>query len=323
MRFSLRLNNDTPADLLVELAAAAEELGFDQLWVSHDLFLRSAPVLLATVAASTSRISLGTGILNPHSAHPVEIAMAAATLQEVSGGRFLLGLGAGATEFLAWAGIERPAPLASTRRAITELRALLGGRPAPGRPSEGHLRFTAPSPPIYLGAMGPRMLELAGELCDGALPLLFPPEHFPVAAGQVATGLARAGRDPAGFDLAACVWCSIDPDGERAERALAGKIAYYGSSFSPYLMERAGIARQEFGPIQAAMNAGEVGRAVSLVTPAMLKLGIAGDAAALTSRCQTLVDQGAHHLSFGPPLGPDPLAAVRLLGTEVLPALRT
>ena len=113
----------------VALAVAAEEAGFDQVWLSHDLFWRSAPVVLAAAAVATDRISLGVGIVNPYSAHPAEIAMHAATLQELSHGRFLLGLGAGADEFLGWAGIPRPQPLARTRRGGARLRALLPGRP--------------------------------------------------------------------------------------------------------------------------------------------------------------------------------------------------
>ncbi|MGN6598641.1 MAG: LLM class flavin-dependent oxidoreductase, partial [Actinomycetes bacterium] len=95
MTFSLRLNNDLDAATLTAIAQRAEAYGFDQLWVSNDLFLRSAPVLMGTLAARTSTIRLGIGILNPYSIHPSEIAMAAATLQEVSDGRFLLGLAAG------------------------------------------------------------------------------------------------------------------------------------------------------------------------------------------------------------------------------------
>ena len=75
LRLSLRLNNDLPPSRYIEIAVAAEEAGFDQLWVSHDLLLRSAPVLLAAAAGVTSRIHLGAGVLNPYSAHPAELAM--------------------------------------------------------------------------------------------------------------------------------------------------------------------------------------------------------------------------------------------------------
>lgn len=328
MRASLRLNNDLDADRLVSLAVLAESHGFDSIWVSHDLFLRSAPVLLALVARETSHIGIGSCVLNPYSAHPAELAMTAATLQEVSGGRFRLGVAAGDAGFLGWAGIERHRPLERVREAVVAVRALLdGGRPAEvvgageGWRPDGWLRSGPAPTPIYLGAMSPRMLRLAGALADGALALLFPPEHYPVAAGLVREGAAAAGRDPGELDLPACVWCSVDPDPERARLALAAKLAYYGQGISPFLLERAGLRAGDFEPLAAALRSGGVAAAAPLVTPAMLGLGVVGGPGEVLARCRWLRDQGATHVSFGPPLGPDPLAAVETLGREVLPRL--
>ena len=327
-RASLRLNNDLDADQLMALAVVAEASGFESIWVSHDLFLRSAPVLLALIARETTRIGIGSCVLNPYSAHPAELAMTAATLQEVSGGRFRLGIAAGDRGFLSWAGIGRHHPVDRVREAIVAIRALLaGGRPSEvaaagdGWLSDGWLRFGPPPAPIYLGAMGPRMLRLAGELADGALPLLFPPEHYPVAAGLVREGAESAGRDPAELDLPACVWCSVDPDPERARLALAAKLAYYGHGISPFLLARAGLEPADFEPVAAALRRDGIDVASRLVTPAMLDLGIAGGPQEVLARCRWLQRHGATHLSFGPPLGPDPFAAVETLGREVLPRL--
>ena len=91
MKFSLRFNNDLPVRDYLKYAAAAEAAGFDQFWVSNDLFLRSAPVILSALAMTTERIEIGSCILNPYTMHPAEIAMFAATLDELSGGRFNLG----------------------------------------------------------------------------------------------------------------------------------------------------------------------------------------------------------------------------------------
>src|SRR5215831_5974726 len=100
MKFSVRFNNDLPVADYARLARAAEAGGFDQFWVSHDLFLRSAPVILTAVAAATQRIEIGPCIANPYTVNPSELAMMAATLDELSAGRFNLGLGAGAAQFL-------------------------------------------------------------------------------------------------------------------------------------------------------------------------------------------------------------------------------
>jgi 5,10-methylenetetrahydromethanopterin reductase len=326
VRFSVRVNNDLSVAELTALAVAAEDAGFDQVWVSNDLFLRSALVLAATVAARTSRIAVGIGVMNPYSVHPAELAMAAATLQEASGGRFLLGLGAGAEQFLGWAGIPRTAPLATTRTAVVTLRALLGHPDADRallphwarQPAEAALKFPVETPvPVYVGAMGPRMLAMAGTHADGALPLLYPPETYPAARAAVASGAVSAGRD---VDVPACFWVSLSDDPAAARDALAEKLAYYGSSFGTELLAAAGLRPEDFGAAARLAHAGRP--AAALIDDRMLSLGVAGDAAGVIARCQGLRALGAEHLSFGPPLGPDPVAAIGRLGDSVLPALR-
>jgi 5,10-methylenetetrahydromethanopterin reductase len=329
VRFSVRLNNDLSADTFVSLAVAAETAGFDQLWISHDLFWRSAPVLLTAAAVATERISLGIGIANPYSAHPSELAMHAATLQELTGGRFLLGLGAGAEAFLGWAGIPRPHPLARTREAVLACRALLERRTPADEPAlespwqpEAHLRWPGPPVPIYLGVMGPRMTALAGEIADGVLALSYPPERATRSAAVVREAAEASGRDPESLDVPACFWVSIDDDLDRARAELAVKLAYYGPSISAPLLAEAGLRPADFLPAARALEEDGAAAAAALITDEMLALGIAGDADAVTARCRGLVAAGARHLSFGPPIGPDPLAAVALLGDAVLPRLR-
>lgn len=328
MKFSLRLNNDLPVREYVALARAAEAAGFDQFWVSHDLFLRSSAVILTAVAGATGRIGLGTCILNPYTLHPAEIAMFAATLDEWSGGRFHLGLAAGAAEFLKWVGLEQAAPLETTRRAIAAIRATLRGERGGGGTwtDDAYLRF-APPPgrqiPIYLGAFSPRMLALAGEVADGVLPLLFPPESYDEVLPLIAAGAARAGRGTDDLDVAACIWCSIAPDREAAEAPLKDKIAYYGHALSPTIWSRLGVTREDFAPIERAiMTERDAARARALVTDAMLAIGIAGTPGDLIARLEGLRARGVRHLSFGPPLGPDPLAAIEAIGREVIPHFR-
>jgi 5,10-methylenetetrahydromethanopterin reductase len=322
IRTSLRLNNDLTVTEFVDLCVTAEELGFDQVWVSNDLYLRSAAVMLTAAAAATSRVGLGVGIMNPYSMDPSEIAMMAASLQEYSGGRFALGLGAGAAEFLGWAGITQTRPLTRTREALQTIRTLLRGERDGGPDSLAYLRFEPQDVPIYLGAMSPKMLALTGELADGALPLLYPPEHYPVAAGQILDAAEAAGRTADEIDLAACIWVSVDADGDAARWAMAEKIAYYGASFAPYLLERAGLSQADFHPVQEALEADGIDAATRLITPTMLQLGIAGTPDEVVARCQSLMALGVRHLSFGPPLGPDPRAAVHTLGSTVLARLR-
>ncbi|KAA9106568.1 LLM class flavin-dependent oxidoreductase [Microbacterium rhizomatis] len=329
IRFSLRVNNDLDLPTLTGLAVAGEAAHIDQLWVSNDLMLRSAPALLGALFQKTTRLHLGIGIMNPYSVHPAELAMIAATLQEMSEGRFLLGLGAGSGEFLSWIGIEQDKPLTDTRAALRAIRALLAGeRPidadgaGEGWTRDAYLRLTATHVPIYIGAMSPRMLAFAGAEADGVLALLFPPEHFTTASEIVAEGAAGAGRTMSDLDMPACVWLALDEDRAAADRALALKLAYYGAAFSPYLLARAGLTTADFTPALDALRDGDEDAAVRAITPQMLSLGISGDPDAVIRRCRELVGRGATHLSFGPPLGPDPVAAIEMLGRLVLPEVR-
>ena len=321
MRFSLRLNNDLPVAEYITLAKAAEAVGFDQFWVSNDLFLRSALPILAAVAQQTERMEIGTCILNPYTIHPAEIAMAAATLDELSGNRFNLGLAAGAKDFLEWVGLEQTKPLAAIRESVDAIRLLQRGEvvEADGRfmqwSTDAYLRFDAPRvTPIYVGAMGPKMLTLAGELADGVLPLLFPPEHYFGVEPLLEAGIQKRATSLDPLDFAACIWVSLADDVAAARHVLAQKIAYYGPSLSPLILDRLGLVQADFEPIKEAMFVErDEPKAISLIDERMLRIGVVGQPKDVIERLEPLVAAGARHLSFGPPLGPDPLAAIWLL----------
>jgi 5,10-methylenetetrahydromethanopterin reductase len=330
MRFSVRFNNDLPVRDYVELAQLAETAGVDQFWVSNDLFLRSAPIILTAVAAATSHIQIGTCILNPYTVNVAEIAMLAATLDEYSGGRFNLGIGSGASDFLGWVGIEHDKPLTSLLEGITALRQLFAGERAA---IDGHflrwqqeafLRFdVARQIPIYIGAMSPNMLRAIGSHADGGLPLLFPPEHYANVAPLIAEGAASAKRDLSQIDVAACIWCSIADDKDEAEAPLRQKIAYYGHAMSPMILSQLGLTQADFNEIEhVVMVEKDLHRAAAMVTPAMLRIGIAGTSHQLIERVEGLIEKGVTHISFGPPLGPDIAYTLKMLGEVVIPHFR-
>jgi len=327
VKFSVRLNNDRPVSEYIALAQAAEQVGFDQFWVSNDLFLRSAPVILAAVAQSTSRIEIGTCILNPYTINPAEIAMMAATLDELSAGRFNLGLASGADDFLGWLGITASKPRTAVIETVHTINRLLSGERAEANgpflqwSSETYLRFPVKRRvPIYLGAMSPNMLRAIGEVADGGLPLLFPPEHYQKAVSYIREGAAEAGRRLEDIDVAACIWCSISDSYDGAADTLKEKIAYYGHAMSPTILANLGLGREDFADIEhAVMTENNMEKAKSLVTEAMVRIGIAGTTHDLIERLEGLVAVGVRHISLGPPLGPNPVAAIEAVGRDVLP----
>src|SRR5260370_19612937 len=168
MRFSVRFNNDLPVAEYASLAQVAEAAAFDQFWVSNDLFLRSVWIILASVAQATRRIQVGTCIVNPYTMHPAEIAMAAGALDELSGGRLCVGVSSGADDFLEWVGIQPEKPLTAVVETVEVLRRLFAMQAVELEDwtREAYLRFPTRWIPIYIGAMGPRMLRLIGHVAD-------------------------------------------------------------------------------------------------------------------------------------------------------------
>jgi 5,10-methylenetetrahydromethanopterin reductase len=332
MRFGIRFNSDSGTIReVVRYAQLAEELGFDDFWYCQDLMKRDAWVVLTAVAAATRRIRVGTCIVNPFTASPAEIAMGAASLQEFSEGRFVLGIGPGDPPYLDWVGLRQRRPATGLAEAVTLLRRLLRGDEAAhegavfaGWQPGARMRFALPAQPIpiYIGGQGPRVLELMGELADGGLPILFPPETIDDVRARVSAGAARAGRSLEGFDLAACVWWSVAPTRREAEEALRYLVAYYGPSLRAETLAPIGLSPADFAPVRAAWQAGAMERAMELLTPQMFRLAIYGDPDEMVARLRWLVERGVTQINIGPPLGPDPEAALRLTGERVLARLR-
>jgi 5,10-methylenetetrahydromethanopterin reductase len=175
LRASVNLIPEAPVARVVELGKLAEDLGFDRCWVYDEgLATRDVYVTMAAIAAATSRIRLGTGITNPYTRHPSTTAAAIATLDEMSGGRAFLGLGAGGSLTLGPLGIERSQPLASVRDVLLACRSLLSGQPVTMSTSQFELRgaalgFGRPDLEIWVAGRGPKMLAMGGELADGVM----------------------------------------------------------------------------------------------------------------------------------------------------------
>ncbi|MAT05944.1 MAG: hypothetical protein CL424_12970 [Acidimicrobiaceae bacterium] len=225
LTFSVRLPSGTPSSEFVAAATAAESVGFDQIWTGNDQFKRSGIVPVTLALAATSRIRVGSSVLNPVTLHPIEIASLVAGLQDVSGGRYLLGLGAGSEVYLRWAALDLASPVARTRRGLRIVKALLEDRPVADLPGEEGWSEQArligppvPATPVYVGAMGPKMLAMAGREADGVLALCLPPSHVEWVREQVGTPRASA------FDLACCIWVSIDDDADAARERLRPNV---------------------------------------------------------------------------------------------------
>jgi len=230
--FGLALPLHAPLDELVETARTAEALGYRHLWATDDRLQRDVFVVLAAIALATRELQLGPGVTNPFSRRPGLIATAIATLDELSGGRAVLGLGAGGTNHRAL-GVRREAPVAALAETVALIRALLAGEEVTtkGRvvqAESARLDFTPTrsSIPLYVGARAPRMLELAGELADGVIVgNVASPDGWSYAYERIAAGAARAARGVDDVVLNAWVYCSIAEDSAAALAAIRPMVA--------------------------------------------------------------------------------------------------
>jgi 5,10-methylenetetrahydromethanopterin reductase len=227
VEYGVGLPPSGPVADLVALAEEVERLGYRYLWVNDERLERDAFTVLAAMAQRTERIKIGPGVTNPYSRHPALIATATATLDELSGGRAVLGLGAGGTNHRAL-GIERRAPVTALRDGVELIRALWAGSTTTVegdvvRAREARLDFTAPRPriPIYIGGRGPRVLELAGEVADGVIVgNVATREGWSYALDRVAAGAARAGRDVSEVRLTAWLYACVADDEDEALDAI-------------------------------------------------------------------------------------------------------
>jgi 5,10-methylenetetrahydromethanopterin reductase len=329
LRFSISLNSGHgPTAEAVRLAVLAEKNGLECVWYCQDLFQRDVWVFLTAAAAHTKEIGLGTGIVTPYTVNPAELAMHAATLDEYSGGRVRLGVSVGAVEFLRWVGIEAKRPLSAMRESIELIRRLLKGervehegRAFRGWTRDAYMRFEPLRDriPVYLGAQSRRMLELTGEIADGGLPLLFPPEYIEDVLGHISRGAARAGRRIEDLDVVGCIWFSVSDDPEAAMDALRGLVSFYGPHLAPEMIGKVGLRPEDFDPIREALSAQDYERARALVTEEMARIAIHGTPEDCVERIDRLIDRGLTHVRFGPPLGPNPEETIRLIGEEIIP----
>ena len=238
-RIGVRLENDpqlSPADS-VELARLAESRGYEMVWVPEGSG-RDSLTQLTYLACHTSAIRLATGILPVYYRTPMLTAMSAAGLGDLSQGRFALGLGVGHRPSVEGThGIRFRRPLTHMRETITMVRRLLDGERVShaGRVfnvSDATLGAAAPTQriPIYVAALGPQMLELTGELADGALLNWTASDYLEQAIHHLRRGAERAGRDPSEIDVAGYVRVAVAEDTEAARASLQGQIARYASN---------------------------------------------------------------------------------------------
>jgi F420-dependent oxidoreductase-like protein len=271
-----------------EFVREAEKLGLDVCWVA-EAWGTDAPSILGYLAARTQTLLLGSGIMQVGTRSPVLIAQTAMTLAHISGGRFLLGLGASGPQVIEGLhGVEFAHPLTRTRETVEIVRRVFTGEKLTFDGAHHHIpragsrpmRVSVPpvSVPVYLATLSPKMLELTGEVADGWLGTSFVPEGADAYFRYLDAGLARAGRTRASLDVCEGAEVSLVSEADLAatlasrKKELAFSLGGMGSASSNFYNDA--YSRQGWAEVAAAVRdrwqAGDRDGAAALVTDEMV-----------------------------------------------------
>jgi F420-dependent oxidoreductase-like protein len=225
----------------LSIVQEAERLGYDSVWTA-EAYGSDAATILGWIAGLTTKIKIGSAIFQMPGRSPAMTAMTAATLDQLSDGRMLLGIGSSGPQVSeGWHGVRFGSQLARTREYIEVVRKALARErleydgdhhvlPLPDGPGKALKLTIAPvqeNIPIYLAAIGPKNTALAGEIADGWIPTLVSPEHLPELRRSLDEGAAKAGRSLDGFDIAPTVNVYVSDDIEKGRDVMRPFIALY------------------------------------------------------------------------------------------------
>ncbi|MGZ4542002.1 MAG: LLM class F420-dependent oxidoreductase [Mycobacteriaceae bacterium] len=317
----------------LELALEAERLGYSVVWAA-EAYGSDAPTVLSWVAAQTSTIDVGSAVMQIPARSPAMTAMTAATLDTLSGGRFRLGLGVSGPQVSeGWHGVRFAKPLSRTREYVEVVRQALSGErvryegehyplPLPDGPGKA-LQLTVHGArknlPIYLASVGPRNLELTGEIADGWLGIFCSPEHLSTHLAHISAGRAKAGRaDLDGFDVAPTIPLVVGEDWKRCADATRPFTALYvggmGSrekNFYNQLATSMGYG-EAAAKVQDAYLDRRYDEAMAALPLELLdSIALLGPVERIAERMTALAEAGATTLNIAPPPGEDGATALR------------
>ena len=304
MKIDIEFNSGAqlPMNAIPDLARAAEAHGFDCAW-GGEANNKDPTVMLSAIAAVTTRLKVGSAIYHILGRTPATLALQAMGLDELSGGRFLLGIGSSNPTIAKWHGQSFDRPLSRIQEYIEITRAAMRGEKLN---FEGKF-FTAQnfkmafkpsgrSIPIYVAAFGPKMTRLAGRISDGVLINMANPTEISRIAAEVKAGAQEAGKDPSKMEIICKIRCSIAPNYGVAREALSHALTYYAlADYYRELLGRMGFA-EEVEAMRAAWKTGGFHAARALISDRMfnsLPLVAATSAPEVVEQIRPYIEAGA------------------------------
>jgi F420-dependent oxidoreductase-like protein len=305
----------------LRLAQGADRLGYDSIWAA-EAYGSDAATVMAWLATNTERAKIASGIFQMPARTPAMTAMTAATLDNISGGRMVLGLGISGPQVVeGWHGQPFDHPLRRTREYVAIVRKALARetvthdgefytlpRPGgPGKPLKLIIKPVQKRIPIYIAAIGPKNTALAAEIADGWLPTLFAPDHIELFRSWLEEGAAKAGRSADEIDIAPMTSLAIDEDAGRARDLMRPYLALYiggmGSrdkNFYNQLVTRYGYG-EAARKVQDLYLSGKYDEAMAAIPDELIeKVALCGPKEALAERLDVYREAGVGTLLVTP-----------------------
>lgn len=309
------------------LGILAEKYGFDFCWITDHFNNRSVYIILSLLANYTDNIKLGPGVTNPYLINPVQTASTMMSLDNLSDGRAVLGIGAGDKITLNLLGIERRKPLTAVKESVKIFRTIFDTGKI--KDFEGKVFSVEKAKvafgktggiPIYIGAQGPKMLQLAGAMGQGVLVNASHPIDFEFALKQIRKGVKEAGKKLGEVDVSAYASVSVAKKMEKATKAATPVVAFIVAGSPPVVLERHDIAPEVVKLVADALGKGDFPTAFGGVTDEMLDaFCIRGTPAECTEKIVALQKTGITQFVFGSPIGPKKRVSMELASKEILP----
>lgn len=318
MKFSLELLPNEPVCDIVEVVKVAEDIGFDNVWITDHYNNRDVFEVLAMVANNTSTIKMGSGVSNPYIRNPVTIAAATATLDEISDGRALVGVGPGDKATMETLNLSWNKPVATVKSAINTIRTLVDGETLNSKASLNGTSRIQDYIPIYMAAQGPRMLKASGEVADGTLINASNERDFEVAIPLIKEGIRKSGIQKHNFNYAAYTACSIEDNLDTAYNNARIVVAFIIAGAPEVVLKRHNIPVNIAAEINQALANHQFKKATSLVSNDMCNaFAVCGNPETIQDKVETFKKIGINEFVVGSPIGKDRIKSLKLLSDVV------
>jgi len=330
VKFGIEFAPREPYWKIIYYAIQAERGGFSNLWITDHFNDRNVYVSLTAAAIYTNKITFGPGVTNPYMVNPVFTAQAIATLNELAPRRVVLGMGAGDKTTLESVGVEMQRPLTAIQEAVDIFRKITSGENVI---YNGEVFKTAGAKflfkpkggiPVYVGAQGPKMLELAGKIADGVLINACHPKDVDYAVNCVKEGIRQTSKKLDEVDIAAYPAFSVHEDIKKATKVALPVVSFIVAGSPPQILERHGIDVKKAEEIKEALKANDWGRAFSGVTPEMISaFSVCGTPDICIERIAELLKSGISQFVVGSPIGANVREAINLISEKIIPHFKT